>query len=98
MKRLVSSDLENFDGPYSALLRRLHSRREEIGARLRQIETQLLDGNLNGSSEHNRVIGNRCIPLVDDYVVVFELEEWHEGGETARHLYLLALEVEKPRH
>jgi hypothetical protein len=98
MKRLLSSDPEGFDGPCGQLLHRLHERRREIKARLHEIEGLLLDGNLDGSSEHNRWAGNRCVPLIDDYVVVFAVEESSEGGELTRHVYLLAVELEKQRH
>jgi hypothetical protein len=98
MKWLLSSDLEGFDGPFGVLLQRLYSRRKEIRERLRQIVANLGEGNLTGSSEHNRWTGNRCVPLIDDYVVVFTVEESTEGGELIRHIYLLALEVEKQRH
>jgi hypothetical protein len=58
----------------------------------------LRDGNLQGSSEHDRWTGNRCVPLVDDYVVVFTVEESNEGGELVRHVYLLAVELENQKH
>ena len=98
MRRLLSSDPEGFDGPCGELLHRLHTRRQEIKARLHEIEGQLLDGKLDGSREHNRWAGNRCVPLIDDYVVVFTVEESSEGGELTRHVYLLAVELEKQRH
>ena len=98
MKRLLSSDPEGFDGPCGELLHRLYSRRQEIKTRLHQIEGNLLDGNLEGTSEHNRWVGNRCAPLIDDYVVVFTVEEYREDGELERHVYLLAVELEKQRH
>jgi len=98
MKRLLSSDPEGFDGPCGELLQRLYSRKQEIKTRLHQIEGNLLDGNLEGTKEHNRWTGNRCVPLVDDYVVVFSVEESSEGGELTRHVYLLAVELEKKRH
>ena len=79
MKRLLSSDPEGFDGPCGELLHRLYSRRQEIKTRLHQIEGNLLDGNLEGTSEHNRWVGNRCAPLIDDYVVVF-----NSGGISRR--------------
>jgi hypothetical protein len=98
MKRLLSTDPEGFDGPCGELLHRLYSRRQEIKARLHQIEGNLLDGNLEGTSEHNRWAGNRCAPLIDDYVVVFTVEEYSEENELTRHVYLLAVELEKHRH
>jgi hypothetical protein len=98
MKRLLSSDPEGFDGPCGELLHRLHSRRQEIKARLHQIEGNLLDGNLEDTREHNRWTGNRCVPLIDDYVVVFTVEEYGEGDELTRHVYLLAVELEKQKH
>jgi uncharacterized protein Veg len=76
----------------------LYSRRKEIKARLHHIEGNLLNGNLEGTSEHNRWTGNRCVPLIDDYVLVFIVEESSEEGELTRHVYLLAVEVEKQRH
>jgi hypothetical protein len=98
MKWLLSSDLEGFDGRCGVLLQRLYTRRDEIRARLRQIVANLRDGNLQGSSEHNHWTGNRCVPLVEDYVVVFTVEELNEGGELIRHVYLLAVEEEKQKH
>jgi|SRR5579872_1598011 len=98
MKRLLSSDPEGFDGPCGELLHRLYSRKQEIKARLHQIEANLLDGNLDGTRVHNQWIGNRCVPLIDDYVVVFTVEEASEAGELTRHVYLLAVELEKERH
>jgi hypothetical protein len=98
MKPTISIDTEGFAGPCGMLLQRLHSRREEIRARLRQIVANLLGGNLEGSSEHNSWTGNRCVPLVDDYVVVFTVEESNEAGELIRHVHLLAVEVEKQKH
>jgi hypothetical protein len=38
------------------------------------------------------------VPLIDDYVLVFIVEESSEEGELTRHVYLLAVEVEKQRH
>jgi len=98
MKRLLSTDPKGFDGPCGELLNRLNPRRQEIKARLHQIEGNLLGGNLEGTSEHNRWAGNRCVALIDDYVVVFNVEEYSEGGELTRHVYLLAVELEKQRH
>ena len=88
MKRLLSTDPEGFDGPCGELLNRLYSRKQEIKTRLHQIEANLLDGNLEGTSEHNRWTGNRCVPLIDDYVVVFTVDESGEGSELIRHVLI----------
>lgn len=98
MKGLVSSDIEGFDEFWGVLLQRFPGRRDEIRANLRRIVARLLNGDLTGSSEHNRCVGNRCVPLIDDWVVVFTVEESSEGGEQVRHVYLLTLEFEKETH
>jgi hypothetical protein len=99
MRRLLSSDLENFDWPMGVLLQRLQPRRDAIREKLREIEAKLLNGELDGTSAHNPLAGNRCVPLVDDYVVVFVIEEWTDAsGEMVRHVYLLALQREPNKH
>jgi hypothetical protein len=98
MRCLLASDVRNFDWPMGVLLQRQQPRRDAIRAKLREIEARLLQGDLQGTSEHNRWVGNRCVPLVDDYVVVFTIDEWDENGETVRHVHLLALEEEKTKH
>jgi hypothetical protein len=99
MRRLLSSDLENFDWPLGVLLQRLQPRRDAIRKKLREIEARLLNGELDGTSVHSPWAGNRCAPLVDDYVVVFAIDEWtDDAGEMVRHVHLLALQFEPTRH
>ncbi len=73
-----------------ALLARLEERDAEIRGNLRAIVSRLGNGDFSTAKAHHpNWDETQCIPLIDDYVVVFR---FHQGGTGPDSILLLTVE------
>lgn len=74
MKRELRS-AGNFDCKLASLFEALEGREKELQSRLDQLVKGLLDGSISKAPEHHPTDDTCCLPLVDDYVVVFRPDQ-----------------------
>ena len=74
MKRELRS-AGKFDRKLASLFEALEGREKELQLRLDQLVKGLLDGSISEAPEHHPGDDTCCLPLVDDYVVVFRPDQ-----------------------
>lgn len=74
MKRELRS-AGKFDCKLASLFEALEGREKELQSRLDQLVKGLLDGSISKAPEHHPTDDTCCLPLVDDYVVVFRPDQ-----------------------
>ena len=84
MKRELRS-AGTFDCKLASLFEALEGREKELQARLDKLVKGLLDGTITEAPQHHPTDDTCCLPLIDDYVVVFRPDqsvgtERHERG------------------
>jgi hypothetical protein len=70
MKRVLRS-AETFDRKLGNLFETLAGREDELQGRVNQVIKGLLDGSTTTAPQHHPSDDTCCLPLIDDYVVVF---------------------------
>ena len=60
-----------FDRTLASLFEALEGREKELQSRLDELVKGLLDGSIAKAPQHHPTDDTCCIPLIDDYVVVF---------------------------
>lgn len=70
MKRELRS-AGRFDRKLASLFEALQGREKELQARLDEVVRGLLDGRITKAPEHHPNDDTCCLPLIDDFVVVF---------------------------
>ena len=74
MKRELRS-AGKFDLKLASLFEALEGREKELQSRLDQLVKGLLDGSISKALEHHPNDDSCCLPLLDDYVVVFRPDQ-----------------------
>ena len=70
MKRELRS-AGKFDRKLASLFEALEGREKELQSRLDELVKGLLDGNISEAPEHHLTDDTCCLPLINNYVVVF---------------------------
>lgn len=80
MKRELRS-AGKFDRTLASLFESLEGRENELQERLDELVKGLLDGSIACAAEHHPNDDTCCLPLIDEYVVVFRPDRSVPGGQ-----------------
>jgi hypothetical protein len=82
MKRELRS-AGKFDRKLASLFEALDGREKELQARLDEVVKGLLDGSISRAPEHHPTDDTCCLPLIDNFVVVFRPDQSVADGQDA---------------
>jgi hypothetical protein len=80
MKRELRS-AGKFDRKLASLFEALEGREKELQSRLDEVVKGLLDGRVKKAPQHHPSDDTCCLPLIDDYVLVFRPDQSLERGQ-----------------
>lgn len=80
MKRELRS-AGKFDRKLASLFEALEGREKELQSRLDHVVKGLLDGSISKAPEHHPTDDTVCLPLIDEFVVVFRPDHSVTAGE-----------------
>jgi hypothetical protein len=80
MKRELRS-AGKFDRKLASLFEALEGREKELQSRLDELVKGLLDGSISKAPQHHPTDDTCCLPLINDYVVVFRPNQSVELGQ-----------------
>ncbi len=80
MKRELRS-AGKFDRKLASLFEALEGREKELQSRLEEVVKGLLDGSIVEAPEHHPTDDTCCLPLIDNFVVVFRPDQSVAAGQ-----------------
>ena len=80
MKRELRS-AGKFDRKLASLFEALEGREKELQSRLDELVKGLLDGSVKNAPQHHPSDDTCCLPLINDYVLVFRPDQSRERGQ-----------------